>query len=275
MNFTAGVPTIWLGVKNEIVANPGKYDLSSLKTMVCGGSAPPRALIEWLEDNLNIEFVQAWGMTETSPLGTVGRVKPAMKEWDRSKVLDVKQRAGIVATGLEIRIEDENGNSVPNDGISMGKLLIRGPWIASEYYKADAADRFPNGWFDTGDIATMDAEGYMGIADRAKDVIKSGGEWISSVDMENMIMAMPGVAEAAVIGVNHARWQERPLACVVIKPDTEIDKAAVLEFLEGKIAKWWTPDDVVFIEVVPKTSVGKFDKKVLRAQFENHLIENA
>ena len=157
----------------------------------------------------------------------------------------------------------------------MGKLLIRGPWIASEYYKADAADRFPNGWFDTGDIATMDAEGYMGIADRAKDVIKSGGEWISSVDMENMIMAMPGVAEAAVIGVNHARWQERPLACVVIKPDAEIDKAAVLEFLEGKIAKWWTPDDVVFIEVVPKTSVGKFDKKVLRAQFENHLIENA
>ena len=274
VNFTAGVPTIWLGVKNEIVANPGKYDLSSLRTMVCGGSAPPRALIEWLEDNLNIEFVQAWGMTETSPLGTVGRIKPAMKEWERSKILDVKQRAGVVATGLEIRIEDDNGNEVPNDGISMGKLLIRGPWICSEYYKADAADRFPNGWFDTGDIATMDAEGYMGIADRAKDVIKSGGEWISSVDMENMIMAMPGVLEAAVIGVNHARWQERPLACVVKKPDSEIDKKAVLEFLEGKIAKWWTPDDVVFIEVVPKTSVGKFDKKVLRAQFENHLIEN-
>ena len=270
ITFTAGVPTIWLGVKNEIVANPGKYDLSSLQTMVCGGSAPPRALIDWLETNLGIEFVQAWGMTETSPLGTTTRVKPKMANWERDKILDVKQRCGIVSPGLELRIEDENGNEVAHDGIAMGKLLVRGPWIVSEYYKVEAPDRFPNGWFDTGDIATIDAEGYAAIADRAKDVIKSGGEWISSLDMENFIMAMPNVAEAAVIGINHPRWQERPLACVVKKPGTEVTKAEVLEFLADKVAKWWLPDDVVFLAAIPKTSVGKFDKKVLRVQFENH-----
>ncbi len=270
VTVTAGVPTIWMGVKAEIEANPGKYDFSSLKAMTCGGSAPPRYLIDWLETNLGIEFVQAWGMTETSPLGSVARLKPKMKDWEREKILDVKQRCGIIAPGLEARVVDDNDNEVEHDGLAMGKLLVRGPWIVSEYYKADAPERFPDGWFDTGDIATIDAEGYLAIADRAKDVIKSGGEWISSVDMENIIMAMPGVAEAAVIGVNHPRWQERPLACVVKKPDADVTKESVLAFLSDKVAKWWLPDDVVFVESIPKTSVGKFDKKVMRVQFENY-----
>ncbi len=266
---TAGVPTIWLGVRIELEKNPGKYDLSHLRTMTCGGSAPPRALIDWFETSLGVEFVQAWGMTETSPLGSVARLKPEMKSWPREKQLDIKQRCGIIAPGLEARVVDDDGHEVAHDGAAMGRLLVRGPWIASSYYKADAPDRFPDGWFDTGDIATIDDKGYIAIADRAKDVIKSGGEWISSVDMENMIMAIPGVSEAAVIGVSHPKWQERPLACVVVKPGGTVTKEQVLEYLTPRVAKWWLPDEVVFLDALPKTSVGKFDKKVLRKQFEN------
>lgn len=268
VTFTAGVPTIWLGVMNELRNNPGKYDLSSLRTMVCGGSAPPRALIDWFETNLGVEFIQAWGMTETSPLGTVSRLKPHMLEWPRERQLDVKQRAGMSAPGLELRILDAVNKEVPHDGVSMGRLLIRGPWIASSYYREEPTeDKFPDGWLDTGDVATIDAEGYMSIADRSKDLIKSGGEWISSVDLENAIMAIPGVAEAAVIAVFHPKWQERPLACVVTRPGTTLSKEEIITQLEKQFAKWWMPDEIVFIETIPKTSVGKFDKKVLRQQF--------
>jgi fatty-acyl-CoA synthase len=266
---TAGVPTIWLGVRIELENNPGKYDLSHLRSMTCGGSAPPRALIDWFETHLGVEFVQAWGMTETSPLGSVTRLKPKMKDWPREKQLDIKQRCGIIAPGLEARIVDDSGNEVAHDGTAMGRLLVRGPWIAGSYYKVDAPERFPDGWFDTGDIATIDADGYIAIADRAKDVIKSGGEWISSVDMENMIMAIPGVIEAAVIGVSHPKWQERPLACVVVKPGETVTKQQIIEYLTPRVAKWWLPDEVVFLDALPKTSVGKFDKKVLRKQFED------
>ncbi len=268
VTFTAGVPTIWLGVMNELRQNPGKYDLSSLKAMVCGGSAPPRALIDWFETHLGLEFIQAWGMTETSPLGTVTRLKPEMKEWPRDRQLDIKQRAGIAAPGLELRIVDGEGKEVPHDGTSMGRLLIRGPWIASTYYKEEpTSDKFPDGWLDTGDISTLDSDGYMAIADRSKDLIKTGGEWISSVDLENAIMAIPGVAEAAVIAVSHPKWQERPLACVVTQPGVALTKEEIYRHLEPSFAKWWLPDEVVFIEAIPKTSVGKFDKKVLRHQF--------
>lgn len=268
VTFTGGVPTIWLGVMNELQAHRDKYDLSSLRRMICGGSAPPRAMIDWFETNLGIEFVQAWGMTETSPLGTVNHLKPPMNDWARARQLDVKQRAGLHAPGLELRIVDDAGNEVAHDGQAMGRLLIRGPWIAATYYKEDPSpEKFPDGWLDTGDVATLDEEGYMAIADRSKDLIKSGGEWISSVDMENAIMAVPGVAEAAVIAVNHPKWQERPLACVVAKPGATVTKEQVYAHLEKQFAKWWLPDDIVFIEAVPKTSVGKFDKKVLRGQF--------
>lgn len=272
VTFTAGVPTIWLGVMNELQNNPGKYDLSSLKTMLCGGSAPPRAMIDWFETNLGIEFVHAWGMTETSPLGCLNHLKPKMLDWSHDQKLDVKQRAGIVAPGLQIRIVDDAGNEVPHDGVAMGRLLIRGPWIASSYYKDPAPDKFPDGWLDTGDVATIDAEGYMAIADRSKDLVKSGGEWISSVDLENAIMAVPGVAEAAVIAVNHPKWQERPLACVVTKPGATVTKEEIYDYLGQNFAKWWMPDDIVFIESVPKTSVGKFDKKVLRNQFADFTL---
>ena len=274
VTFTGGVPTIWLGVMNELMQNPGKYNLSSLKSMVCGGSAPPRALIDWFETNLGVEFIQAWGMTETSPLGTVTRLKPHMRSWPREKQLDIKQRAGIYAPGLQMRILDGMGEEVPHDGAAMGRLLIRGPWIASTYYKEEPTpDKFPDGWLDTGDVSTMDADGYMAIADRSKDLIKSGGEWISSVDLENAIMAVPGVMEAAVIAVFHPKWQERPLACVVTKPGVTLTKEQIYEHLEKQFAKWWMPDEVVFIESVPKTSVGKFDKKVLRQQFADFKLQ--
>jgi len=273
VTFTGGVPTIWMGVMSELQANPGKYDLSSLKEMICGGSAPPRAMIDWMETNLGVNFVQAWGMTETSPLGTVTRLKPRMKQWPREKQLDVKQRAGIYAPGLQIRIADDAGNEVAHDGQSMGRLLIRGPWIAATYFKQDPTpDKFPDGWLDTGDVATVDSEGYMAIADRSKDLVKSGGEWISSVDLENAIMAIPGVAEAAVIAIAHPKWDERPLACVVKKPGVELTKEQIYEHLLKQFAKWWMPDDILFIDAVPKTSVGKFDKKVLRQQFAEYQL---
>jgi len=270
VTFTGGVPTIWLGVMSELQQNPGKYDLSSLKAMVCGGSAPPRAMIDWFEANLGVNFIHAWGMTETSPLGAVSRLKPKMKDWPREKRLDVKQRAGIYAPGLKLRIVDDAGNETPHDGVAMGRLLIKGPWIASTYYKEDPTpEKFPDGWLDTGDVATLDAEGYMAIADRSKDLVKSGGEWISSVDLENAIMAISGVAEAAVIAVNHPKWQERPLACVVVKQGVAVTKEQIYDHLGKSFAKWWMPDDIVFIDSVPKTSVGKFDKKVLREQFKD------
>jgi fatty-acyl-CoA synthase len=275
VTFTGGVPTIWLGVMNELHQNPGKYDLSSMRTMICGGSAPPRAMIDWFETNLGVEFVQAWGMTETSPLGTVCHLKPNMDQWKRERILDVKQRAGIHAPGLELRIVDDAGNEVPHDGVAMGRLLIRGPWIAATYFKEDPApEKFPGGWLDTGDVATIDSEGYMAIADRSKDLVKSGGEWISSVDLENAIMAIPGVAEAAVIAVFHPKWQERPLACVVKKPGVEVTKEDIYNHLDKHFAKWWMPDDIIFIESVPKTSVGKFDKKVLRDQFKDFQLQS-
>lgn len=273
VTFTAGVPTIWMGVIAELQQNPGKYNFPHLKTMVCGGSAPPRAMIKWFETNLGIDFIHAWGMTETSPLGVLNHLKPKMHDWLHEKQLDVKQRAGLVAPGLEIRIVDEEGNEVPHDGVAMGRLLIRGPWIASAYFKEEPTEeKFPGGWLDTGDVATLDGEGYMAIADRSKDLVKSGGEWISSVDLENSIMAIPGVAEAAVIAVFHPKWQERPLACVVKKAGVEITKEQIYDHLLQHFAKWWMPDDILFIDAVPKTSVGKFDKKVLRDQFKDYVL---
>ncbi len=275
VTFTGGVPTIWMGVINELQANPGKYDLSNLREMVCGGSSPPRAMIDWLESNLGIDFIQAWGMTETSPLGTVCRLKPKMSELPREKKLDIKQRAGIYTPGLRLRIVNDNGEEVAHDGTSMGRLLIKGPWIASAYFKTEATqDKFPDGWLDTGDVATLDGEGYMAIADRSKDLVKSGGEWISSVDLENAIMAVPGVAEAAVIAIIHPKWDERPLACVVKKPGVEVTKDEIYAHLLKSFAKWWMPDDIIFIDAVPKTSVGKFDKKVLREQFKDFQLNS-
>jgi len=216
-------------------------------------------------------MMHAWGMTEMTPMGTLARLKSYMLDWSDDERYAVRSKQGYVSVGVELRIVDDAGNVQPWDGHSMGEIQVRGPWIIRAYYDNPAsADRFTSdGWFRTGDIATIDSEGYIQITDRTKDVIKSGGEWISSVDLENMIMGHPKVLEAAVIAVPHPRWVERPLACVVPKPGVVIDPAEILEFLRPKLAKWALPDAVEIIDAVPKTSVGKFDKKVLRERYKH------
>ncbi|MBI1759986.1 MAG: AMP-binding protein, partial [Acidobacteria bacterium] len=243
----------------------------------CGGSAVPESLLARF-DALGIRIIQAWGMTETSPLATLSKPHSSMAGWSAEQQRVVRAKQGMSMPFVEMRIVGDDGRELPQDGKSVGELQVRGPWIVAEYYNdLRSAAAFQDGWFKTGDIATIDPEGYLQITDRAKDVIKSGGEWISSVDLENAIMAIPGVAEAAVIGVNHPRWQERPLACVVLKAGAELTKEQINEHLvtKGGIAKWWLPDEVLFVEAIPKTSVGKFDKKVLRVQLEHYELPNA
>ena len=268
VTFTGAVPTVWIAIK-DLCEQEG-YDISSLRTIAIGGSAAPRHLQQAFEKQFGVVMSHAWGMTEMTPLGTVGRVKSYMKQWDYGKQLDVRARVGYPSVGVDIRIVDDAGTELPWDGETMGELQVRGPWVLKSYYdNPQSAERFTDdGWFRTGDVATIDAEGYVQITDRTKDLIKSGGEWISSVDVENMIMAHPKVLEAAVIAVPHPKWVERPLACVVPKPGVALDPAEIMEFLRPQLAKWALPDEVRLIEAVPKTSVGKFDKKVLREQFK-------
>jgi fatty-acyl-CoA synthase len=221
---------------------------------------------------------QAWGMTETSPVASVGHIKSTLADRSDDELADLRTTVGLVAPCVEFRlVSPENGELAPWDGETRGELQVAGPWIASSYYNDDrSAESFTDdGWLRTGDVATCDAEGYIRLVDRTKDVVKSGGEWISSVVLENELMGHPKVAEAAVIGVAHPRWGERPLACVVCKPGEELTKQEVLDHLEGRIAKWWTPDDVVFIDEVPKTSVGKFSKKDLRTRFKGYQLPTA
>jgi fatty-acyl-CoA synthase len=270
----AGVPTIWMGLLNAIDGQ----DLSSLRAVVCGGSAVPRALSEGFKEKIGIPITQAWGMTETSPLGSVGRIKSTLEDQDEDSLADLRATIGIPALGVDLRVVDQmTGEEVPWDGTARGEIQVAGPWIAREYYNDDrTSESFTgDGWLRTGDVATVDAHGYLRIVDRTKDVVKSGGEWISSVELENEIMAHPKVAEAAVIGVKHPKWSERPLACVVVHPDQELTREELIEFLAPRVAKWWLPDDVVFIDEVPKTSVGKFSKKHLRERFADHQLPTA
>jgi fatty-acyl-CoA synthase len=270
----AGVPTIWMGLLNAIDG----HDLSSLRAVVCGGSAVPRALSEGFKEKIGIPITQAWGMTETSPLGSVGRIKSTLEDQDEDVLADLRATIGTPALGVELRVVDQmTGDEVPWDGTARGEIQAAGPWIAREYYNdSRTSESFTSdGWLKTGDVATVDAHGYLRIVDRTKDVVKSGGEWISSVELENEIMAHPKVAEAAVIGVKHPKWSERPLACVVVHPDQELTREELIEFLEPRVAKWWLPDDVVFIDEVPKTSVGKFSKKHLRERFADHQLPTA
>jgi acyl-CoA synthetase (AMP-forming)/AMP-acid ligase II len=260
---------VWIAIK-ELCEREG-YDISSLRTIAIGGSAAPRHLQEAYEKEFGIVMSHAWGMTEMTPLGTVARLKSYMRDWPLDAQLDVRSRVGYPSVGVDARIVDEQGAELPWDGVAMGELQVRGPWVVKSYYdNPESAARFTDdGWFRTGDVATIDAEGYVQITDRTKDLIKSGGEWISSVDLENMIMAHPKVLEAAVIAVPHPRWVERPLACVVPKPGVAVDPGEIVEFLRPQLAKWALPDAVEVIESVPKTSVGKFDKKVLRERYKN------
>jgi fatty-acyl-CoA synthase len=268
VTFTGAVPTVWIAVKDLVEKDA--YDISSLRTIAIGGSAAPIRLQDAYEKQFGVVMTHAWGMTEMTPLGTVTRLKAYIGEWPREGQLAIRSRVGYPVVGVDVRIVDDEGHELPWDGISMGELHVRGPWVIRAYYdNPDSADRFTDdGWFRTGDVAIIDAEGYVQITDRTKDLIKSGGEWISSIDVENLLMTHPKVLEAAVIAVPHPKWVERPLACVVPRAGQTIDRGELIEFLRPQLAKWALPDDVVFIASVPKTSVGKFDKKVLREQFK-------
>ena len=274
VTIAAGVPTIWMGVLNEIDGR----DVTSLRSIPCGGSAVPKHLSEAYREKIGIPILQAWGMTETSPLASAAKVKSTMLSLSEDEQADYRASIGLPAFGVQARIADqETGEELPWDGETSGELQVAGPWIAKEYYNdSRSPESFTaDGWLKTGDVATIDSEGFMHIVDRTKDVVKSGGEWISSVELENEIMAHPSIAEAAVIGVKHPKWSERPLACVVVKPGETLTREDVLAFLDGRVAKWWLPDDVVFIDEVPKTSVGKFSKRDLRDQFASYVLPTA
>ncbi|HYR50179.1 MAG TPA: long-chain fatty acid--CoA ligase [Candidatus Eisenbacteria bacterium] len=262
----AGVPTIWINTA-AFLKETGKR-LPKVHTVICGGSAVPRALMESM-DALGLRMLHAWGMTETSPLGSVGRPRASTKPEDE---LDARLTQGAVVPGVEIRISDPaSGEELPWDGVAFGEIQVRGPWIARGYHNGyDPGKLTEDGWFRTGDVAKITPEGYIQIVDRTKDVIKSGGEWISSVELENAIMAHPKIMEAAVIGLAHPKWDERPVAFAVAKPEFKgkVTQEEVIDFLKDRVAKWWLPDEVRFIDEVPKTSVGKFDKKVLRTGAE-------
>jgi fatty-acyl-CoA synthase len=267
VTITAGVPTIWIGVLNLI--ERGGRRPESLRTIISGGSAVPQALIAGYR-KIGIELVHAWGMTEMSPLGTLTRLKASMDERSEDEKLAVLARQGVIVPTIECRIVDlESGREQPWDGVAIGELQVRGPYITGTYFHdPDAAEKFMDGWLRTSDVATIDADGYVQIVDRTKDLVKSGGEWISSVELENTIMAHPKVLEAAVVGLPHPRWSERPCAAVVLKPEFRgtTDAAEIRAFLAERVAKWWLPDEIVFVDELPKTSVGKFAKTRLREQ---------
>ncbi|HEX6483619.1 MAG TPA: long-chain fatty acid--CoA ligase [Ktedonobacteraceae bacterium] len=276
VTVAAGVPTIWIGLLNAL--DKEAIDLSSLRAIYCGGSAVPRSLIEGLFRK-NLTIVHAWGMTETSPLASLSKLRSYQKDWPLDEQFRIKARQGTVLPGVDFRVMNmETGEEVPWDNTSYGELQVRGPWIARAYYGDPATgEKFVDGWLRTGDVAVVDEDGIIQLVDRTKDLVKSGGEWISSVEVEGLIMGHPKVFEACVVGIPHPKWDERPLAFVVEKPDFvgQVTKEEIIEYLRPRVAKWWLPDDVVFIDAIPKTSVGKFDKKVLRARHETYSASQA
>lgn len=267
VTLTAGVPTIWLGVLKELEANP--RNIETLRMIICGGSASPKGLIRAFEEKYKVPFVTGYGMTETSPLVSLAVTTSAMADLSLDERIDRRAMAGLPMPGLEVRIVNENGDA-PWDGKTMGELNVKGPWIADQYYRDERTEEaFRDGWLYTGDIAVIEPDGFIKLTDRTKDLIKSGGEWISSVDLENALMTHEAVFEAAVIAVPHEKWLERPLACIVLKEGYDEDgamKEELLAYLESQFAKWWVPDDIVFLKEVPKTSVGKFLKAALRKE---------
>ena len=273
VTMSAGVPTIWLGLLQYLQGN--KLKLSTVKRLVIGGSAAPPAMIRAFDEHFGITVLHAWGMTEMSPLGTVNTYKHkhlALPADERDRIR-LKQGRGIF--GVELKIVDGEGKPLPHDGKAFGDLLVRGPWVTNGYYKSEGGNPLRDGWFPTGDVATIDPDGYMQITDRSKDVIKSGGEWISSIDLENIAVAHPGVAEAAVIGAAHPKWDERPLLVVVRKPGPEVGREELIAFYEGKVAKWWIPDDVIFVDDLPHTATGKLSKLQLRERLRDYRFSGA
>ena len=274
VSFTAAVPTVWLMLLQDLEKTGQK--LPYLKRVVIGGSACPRAMTKTFQDNYNVEVIHAWGMTEMSPLGSLCSLKPEYAELEGEARLDMQMKQGHPPFGVEMKITDDHGRDLPWDGKTFGRLKVRGPAVAKSYFKGEGGEAFDDdGWFDTGDVATMDKYGYMQVTDRSKDVIKSGGEWISSIDLENLAVGHTKVAEAAVIGVSHPKWDERPLLVIVLKKGEIATKDEIFGFMQGKIAKWWIPDDVVFVDEIPHTATGKIQKMVLRERFKDYQLPSA
>jgi fatty-acyl-CoA synthase len=274
VTMSAGVPTVWLMLLQYLQQNNKK--LPHMNRTVIGGSAAPASMIETFEHDYDVTVIHAWGMTEMSPLGTTGVLKAKMASMDYDKKLLVKSKQGRAVYGVDMKITDDGGKELPRDGTAFGHLMVRGPWITKGYFKNEGGTVLGNDdWFDTGDVATLDEDGFMQITDRSKDVIKSGGEWISSIELENIAVGHPDVAEAAVIGVAHPKWDERPLLIIVRNSGSTIEGADILKFMEGKIASWWMPDDVTFVDEIPHTATGKIQKLQLREQFAGYKLPTA
>ena len=273
VTLSAGVPTVWQGLLGYMDANKLKF--STMRRTVIGGSACPPAMIRKFGDEYDVTVLQGWGMTEMSPLGTVGTLKAKHDGLGKEARYDIMAKQGRVIYGVDMKVVAEDGSELPYGSETSGDLLVRGPWIISSYFKGEGGDPLVDGWFPTGDVAKIDADGIMQITDRSKDVIKSGGEWIGSIDLENIAMAHPAVAMAACIAARHPKWDERPLLVVMKKPGAEATREELLQFFEGKIAKWWTPDDVVFVDAIPLGATGKMQKNKLREQFKDHTLPTA
>ncbi|MBP6675752.1 MAG: fatty-acid--CoA ligase [Vitreoscilla sp.] len=273
VTVSAGVPTVWQGLLAHVEANDLKF--SSMRRTIVGGAACPPAMLRAFQERHGVQVLHAWGMTELSPLGTAGVLKGHQLNLPEDQRLAVQAKQGRAVFGVDMKIVAEDGAELPWNGQASGELMVRGPWIVSQYLKGEGGDPLVDGWFPTGDVASIDADGFMQITDRSKDVIKSGGEWIGSIDLENIAMAHPGVAMAACIAAKHAKWDERPLLIVARKPGATLTREELLGFFEGKIAKWWTPDDVVFVAAIPLGATGKMLKMRLREQYGNHLLQAA
>jgi fatty-acyl-CoA synthase len=273
VTVSAGVPTVWQGLLSHVEANDLKF--STMRRTIIGGSACPPAMMRTFQERYDVQVLHAWGMTEMSPLGTVCTLKPKHEQLNADERMAVQSKQGRAVFGVDMKIVGEDGQELPHDGKASGELLVRGPWIIANYFKGEGGDPLVNGWFPTGDVSTIDADGYMQITDRSKDVIKSGGEWIGSIDLENVAMAHPAVAMAACIGAKHPKWDERPLLVVMVKPGAKLTREDLIKFYEGKIAKWWTPDDVVFVDAIPLGATGKMQKNKLREQFATYKLPTA
>ena len=270
VTFAAGVPTVWQMLLGHM--KPAGLKFSTLKRTVIGGSACPPAMIDAFREDYGVDVLHAWGMTELSPLGTLCTLKNKHLKLSPEEQMKLRLKQGRCIYGIDMKIVDAQGQELPHDGRSAGDLLVKGPWVVASYFKQEGGNPLVDGWFPTGDVATIDADGFMQITDRSKDVVKSGGEWISSIDVENIAMAHPSVAMAACVGIKHPKWDERPIVCVVKKPGTELTREALLAFYEGRIAKWQIPDDVVFMDAIPLGATGKMLKNKLREQLVNYVL---
>ena len=273
VTMSAGVPTVWQGLLTHVEANGLKF--STMRRTVIGGSACPPAMMRAFQQRYDVHVLHAWGMTEMSPVGTVCTLKPKHQRLDAEQRMAVQAKQGRAVFGVDMNIVGDDGAELPHDGKASGELMVRGPWIIASYFKGEGGSPLKDGWFPTGDVSTIDADGYMQITDRSKDVIKSGGEWIGSIDLENIAMAHPAVAMAACIAARHPKWDERPLLVVTKKPGSEVTRDELLHFYDGKIAKWWKPDDVVFIDSIPLGATGKMQKNKLRAMFKDYKLPTA